>query len=297
MALHRSIVLVDIAGFTDPLRTAEDQKTVHNALYEVVATSLDESGVDLERCAVEDRGDGAMILVPPEYPKILLADQWPTRLAAALRRHNAVHAESSKMRLRVVLHSGEVHRNSNGVVSQAVNLAFRLLDAQPARAALAESGGVLALIASESFYEEVVLADPAADPTSYRRIPVSVKSTDTFAWLRLPDGNGGTPRRETNHAARPGNIFELVDAVLDIAVMRDSAGRQSVLDLLRSEISTAVPYDPRTRVHVVALLNTCLRYDGGLAELVEVLSAFDGNTPAMRHLVDMSRNWPSDPPR
>ncbi|HEX6346860.1 effector-associated domain 2-containing protein [Umezawaea sp.] len=297
MALHRAIVLVDIAGFTDPLRTAEDQKTVHHALYEMLDGTFAESGLDLERCSVEDRGDGAMVLVPPEFPKILLADQWPTRLAAALRRHNAVHSESSTMRLRVVLHAGEIHLSSNGVVSQAVNLAFRLLDAQAAREALAESGGVLALIASERFYEEVVLADPAADPTSYRRIPVSVKGTETSAWLRLPDRNGAAPRRETNRAARPGNIFELVDAVLDIAVVNDVAGRQSVLDLLRPEISASVPHDSRTRVHVVSLLRTCLRYDGGLAELVEVLSAFDGNTPAVRRLVEVSRNWPSDPPR
>ena len=270
---------------------------MHDALYAMLRTSLDEAGVDLGRCSVEDRGDGAMVLVPPEFPKILLADQWPARLAAALRRHNAVHAESSRMRLRVVLHAGEVHQNSNGVVSQAVNLAFRLLDAQPAREALAESGGVLALVASVPFYEEVVLADPAADPASYRRIPVSVKRTDTFAWLRLPDVNGIAPRRETNPAAKSLSVFELVDAVMAVGVMGDVAGRQSVIDLLRPEIASSVSHDPRGRVHVVSLVRTCLRYEGGWVELVGVLRAFDGNSPAVRHLDEMTRNWSSDPPR
>ena len=88
-----------------------------------------------------------------------------------------MHSKSSKMQLRVALHSGG-HQTADGVVSQAVNLAFRLLDAEPARVALAESGGVLALIASAPFYEEVVLVDPAADPASYRRIAVSVKKTE-----------------------------------------------------------------------------------------------------------------------
>ncbi|MGH3752803.1 MAG: effector-associated domain 2-containing protein [Pseudonocardiaceae bacterium] len=72
-------------------------------------------------------------------------------------------------------------------MSQAVNLAFRILEAPEAKSALKSSAGVLALIASDTFYHDVIVHDPAADPGSYRRIPVSVKETSTLAWLCLPD--------------------------------------------------------------------------------------------------------------
>lgn len=188
LPLHRAIVVVDVASFTDPSRTLAHQWAVHEGLYEVLNEAFAESGIDLGICTVEDRGDGAMILLPPEVPKNLLADQLPTRLVAGLKRYNAIHSEAAAVQLRVGLHSGEVRVNRMGVVSPAINFAFRILEASEAKKALRVTHGVLALIASESFYQDVILHDPAANPESYRQIPVLVKETSAAAWLRLPDG-------------------------------------------------------------------------------------------------------------
>ncbi len=187
-ALHQTIVVVDVAGFTDRGRTMVHQHAVHEGLYNVLRAAFAEAGVDWDGCAVEDRGDGAFILVPPDVPKSRLADQLPGRLIAGLRRYNAVHSAEAVVQLRVGLHAGEVSQGEYGVVSQAVNLAFRILEAAEAKTALKLSTGVLALIASDAFYHDVIAQDPATDPGSYRRIPVSVKETSTVAWLRLPDG-------------------------------------------------------------------------------------------------------------
>ncbi len=188
LPLHRTIVVVDIAGFTNPARTMAHQQVVHEGLYDVLTQAFTEAGIDLSICTVEDRGDGAMILVPPEVPKALLADQFPWRLVAGLRRFNATHSPEAAVQLRVGLHAGEVRQNLHGVVSPAVNFAFRILDASEAKQALRLSTGVLAVIASDYFYRDVIVNDPAADPSSYRQIPVKVKETSTEAWLRLPDG-------------------------------------------------------------------------------------------------------------
>lgn len=186
--LHQTIVVVDVAGFTDPARTMVHQLAVHEGLYYVLRGAFSEAGVDLDTCTVEDRGDGAVILVPTGVAKSKLADQLPSRLIAGLRRHNAVHSPEAAIQLRVVLHAGEVYQAGHGAVGQAVNLACRILDASEAKKALKLSTGVLALIASDTFYYDVIVHDPAADPDSYRQIPVSVKETSTVAWLRLPDG-------------------------------------------------------------------------------------------------------------
>ena len=56
----------------------------------------------------------------------------------------------------MALHAGEVNYDEHGVTAASVNLAFRLLDASALKAALAGSPGVLAVIASSWFFEEVV---------------------------------------------------------------------------------------------------------------------------------------------
>ena len=55
------------------------------------------------------------------------------------------------------------------------------------KSALGSSPGVLALIVSEWFFDEVVQHNPEANPLSYRQADVNVKETQTVAWIRLPD--------------------------------------------------------------------------------------------------------------
>jgi tetratricopeptide (TPR) repeat protein len=87
----------------------------------------------------------------------------------------------------MALHAGEVHRDIYGVVGTAINISFRLLDAEALKRALASSSGVLAVIVSQWFFEEVIRHIPASNPSSYRRVHVSVKETETAAWICRPD--------------------------------------------------------------------------------------------------------------
>jgi hypothetical protein len=298
---HRAIVVVDVASFTDPARTLLDQRTVHEGLYWILRTAFDESGIDLKGCKVEDRGDGAMVLVPPEFPKSWLVDRLPARLLACLREYNAVHTTESQIMLRVAVHAGEVYQNTNGVVSQAVNLAFRIVDAAPAKSALAASGGMLALIASNDFYHNVVQHEPAADPASYRRIAVSVKQLEAVAWLRLPELPAPMPTQVQTttpvvsqapvaQPVRPNSvIFAIVEALLELPFVREVNGRQMLIDMLRPEIATAVPYQSSARLHAYALVSTCIRHEHGLAELFEAVRRLDGESVVVRRLEAIER--------
>lgn len=185
-AQHRTIVVIDVAGYTNPSRTMTHLLAVQEGLHEVLEVAFGEVGIDLGECLVEYLGDGALILIPSTVAKSLLADHLPARLDVGLRRYNATHNDESKVKLRVGLHAGEIVLNTRGAVSKAVNHAFRILDAAAAKAALAESDGVLALIASLYFFDEVIAQDPGMAPETYRQIPVNVKQTRTEAWLRLP---------------------------------------------------------------------------------------------------------------
>jgi tetratricopeptide (TPR) repeat protein len=185
--LHRTIVVVDIAGFTNPMRTEMHQNEMHASLYRVLSRAFGEAGMDLEAdgCVVADRGDGALIVMPSAIPKGYLVDRLPDRLVSGVARHNATYAREASVQLRMGLHFGEVRFNERGVVSPAVNHTFRIVEAEGAKHALRTSGAALAIVASDPFYREVIAQDPAAAPGEYTQIPVEVKETSTSAWLLL----------------------------------------------------------------------------------------------------------------
>ena len=188
LAVHRTIVIVDVEGFGDYHRTNADQVAVRAVLYRSLREAFGRAGISWEGCRREDRGDGMFVLVPAEVPKGLLVEKLPLALAADLRVHNDMYAGQHRIRMRMALHAGEVRYDEHGVTGASVNLAFRLLDASPLKTALAGSPGVLAVIASSWFFEEVVRHSAVA--TAYCQVKVSVKETMTTGWICLPDQPG-----------------------------------------------------------------------------------------------------------
>ncbi len=162
-------MVVDVERFGDPDRTNLNQLAIRDGLYRALIQAFEESGIGWDSCMSEDRGDGALILIPPEIPKVYLVTGLPGRLAAAVGRHNAGCTGLEQMRLRVALHAGEVYHDAHGVAGSAVNHAFRLAEAPALRSALGSSLSVLAVIVSDRLFSEVVRHDPAAEPGSYSK--------------------------------------------------------------------------------------------------------------------------------
>jgi hypothetical protein len=185
LAVHRSIVVVDVESFGDLRRTNRDQVAVRKGLYGALRQAFSRAGISWDDCHHEDRGDGVLVLVPPEVPKGLLAQSLMSPLVTALREHNSAHTGPERIRLRMALHAGEVEYDEHGVTAASVNLAFRLLDASALKAALAGSSGVLAVIVSSWFFDEVVRHSSTA--SEYHSVEVKVKETTTVGWICLPD--------------------------------------------------------------------------------------------------------------
>ncbi len=186
-AAHRIIAVVDVEGFGDRRWTTPHQLAVREGLYRALRQAFDHTGISWADCHHEDRGDGLLLLAPAEMPKGPFVETLPHALVAVLREHNNAHPAAEQIRLRMALHAGEVVYDDHGVTAASVNLAFRLLDARPLKAALAESPGVLALVTSGWFFEEAVRHSPVIDPAAYRPIQVTVKETSTVGWICLPD--------------------------------------------------------------------------------------------------------------
>src|ERR1700754_2902598 len=126
---------------------------------------------DWPLCPRYDRGDGALILVPPIVPKARLVTSLPSRLETALARHNAAaeqrsgdRAAATQIQLRIAVHAGEVTFDEHGVLGAAIDDTFRLVEEPLLKTELAGSQGACALIASEWFYSDVVYHHEDAQP-------------------------------------------------------------------------------------------------------------------------------------
>ncbi len=279
--LHQTIVVVDVASFAG--RTMNQQLAVREGLRNVLQGAFSEAGVDLGTCTVEDRGDGKLILVPPGADDSKLADQLPSRLVAWLRRHNAVHAVEAAIQLRVALHAGRVYQDGHGSVGQAVNLAFRILEAPAAKSALRSSTGVLAMIASDDFYRDVIVHEPAADPDSYQQIPVTVKETSTVAWLRLPHRRAaanGELQGEAPQVPPPTSVMvaievreAVVEALVKAGLADDAQSRSLLIQLINNYLGYPLDVPQRSvgQDHLIELVNAYAKIEGGMAALARAV--------------------------
>lgn len=175
---------VDIPGFTD--RDEEIQLYLRSALYQMLNAAFTASAIPWDLCEHHDRGDGALIIVPSAIPAHNLISPLPGQLRNQLRTHNWIVREPARMQLRAAIHIGPVYRDDHGIAGQDVNMLCRLLDAQPLRRALADSGAELALIVSDSFYDTVISRHPSlADPALFRPLRTLVKRTRVHARIHV----------------------------------------------------------------------------------------------------------------
>jgi tetratricopeptide (TPR) repeat protein len=186
VAVHRSIVAVDVEGFGGAGRTNVHQAAIRAGLYSALEMAFASAGISWADCYHEDRGDGLLILIGPEVAKLTLVEPLPHMLAAALRQHNAVHGKLAQIRIRMALNAGEVLFDDHGVAGSSVNLTFRLLEAAELKSVLASTPGVLAIITSAWFFDEVIRHSPASNPDAYTQVLVSVKETSATAWINVP---------------------------------------------------------------------------------------------------------------
>jgi Effector-associated domain 2 len=81
-------------------------------------------------------------------------------------------------------------------------------------------------------------------------------------------------------------IFAVVDALLTLEAIADEGARREVLRLLPAEIAGAIPHHAIPRVQVLAIVRTCLSYEGGLRELLEAVRVIERDSVGMRELDD-----------
>ena len=191
--LNCSVLFTDVAGFSDPARNDGDRDVVRAAMYEILRSAFEASGVPWAACYREDRGDGAVIVVPPTISTLRVVDPLVAELAGRLRPYNRRASEVVRIQLRVALHVGPVGKDAEGLTGQAVISAARIVDAPVIKARLAAEQADLAFAASDYVYEHVVRnCDGRVDPATFEHMECQVKESRVSAWVHLA-GRVGPP--------------------------------------------------------------------------------------------------------
>lgn len=161
---HRSIIAIDIERSTSQERTNPIRGELRHEAYRLLGTAMRTAGIADDHCdPLADRGDGVLALVHPvdDVPKTLLLNPLVPTLVTLLADRNAglestEERRRRELRLRIVIHAGEIHCDGKGYFGEALDVAFRLLDAPRLKCCLRQAPTPLVLVVSEDIYWSIV---------------------------------------------------------------------------------------------------------------------------------------------
>jgi hypothetical protein len=188
--VSRLIFAVDIEGSTERTNLAKGK--LRQFLYELLEQGLEAAGIAARHLEpFTDRGDSVLILIKPhdEVPKTLVLGRLIPILADMLAEHNAsVGRPELRMRLRAVVHAGEIHEDTNGFYGDDLDAAFRLLEAPALKQALKKAENApLILVVSEEIFHGIV-QQGYLDESSYQPlVRIKVGRRQRRGWSHIPE--------------------------------------------------------------------------------------------------------------
>ncbi len=186
---YRSIIGVDIRRSTE--RTNTQRGTLRKVMYDLVTEAVQTSGIsDRHTDDLMDRGDGLFVYVHPvdTVPKPLLITTVIPVLSGLLAQYNHRHPQDA-LRMRAVVHAGEIHFDGRGWFGEAVDVACRLLDAPGLRKQFEKNDANLILVVSDEFYRTVVRHDyDGINGHDFERlVRVRVGDDTHWGWVSIPE--------------------------------------------------------------------------------------------------------------
>jgi len=185
--LFHTTVGIDAERSNDSSRTDEDMVGLRAAM-ERLRGVLPRHGIEIAQH--EDHGDGWSVLVDPRTETVEVLRTVQEQFGPALREHNDSCPEGERLRLRVVVHAGQVAVDDQGAVGRDLNYAFRLLDSAKLRQCLGLTTAPLVVCVSDAVFRDYVRQQPSRLPDGVHFVPVQVsepeKNFQAQAWVHAP---------------------------------------------------------------------------------------------------------------
>lgn len=192
--LHRSILALDLESSST--RTDLIKVELRYQLYRLLRRAMQAAGIDERHCEpIADRGDGVLVLVHPvdEVPRSRLLVPFIPVLTRLLVAYNASlgpdDRAARRLRMRAVIHAGDLLRDDHGAFGAEIDAAIRLLDSDAVRSALRAASSPLVVVVSQQIYEATVFHGYAGlCPQLYHRaVEVSVCGLIRHGWIHVPN--------------------------------------------------------------------------------------------------------------
>ena len=174
------------------MRTNPVKGELRRIMYDLLWRSLEAVAITSDHLEqLTDRGDGVLVLIRPrdDVPKTILLDRLIPQLTALLTGYNTkVTHPALQMRLRAVVHAGEVHGDSRGFYGEAIDVAIgSSIPWRRYKKALKQAASPLVLVVSEGIYSEIV-SHGYVDGDTYRPlVRVRVANKQHRGWVSVPD--------------------------------------------------------------------------------------------------------------
>ena len=121
---HRSILAVDIQGFGRPERSNPGRARMRAGLHRILGNAMRAAGIEPQNVEQSESGDGVLVLLDPQISKARLLHPLIPRLGSGLARYNRTAPGSERLRLRVVVHAGELLQDAHGRTGEDLVLAI-----------------------------------------------------------------------------------------------------------------------------------------------------------------------------
>jgi hypothetical protein len=185
-------VAVDIERSTTRTNLVKFEQ--RSQIYELLTAAMEAAGIcSAHHEPLTDRGDGMLVLIhADEIPRSRLLNPLIPVLASLLAEHNQAMEPGERkhrlLRLRVVIHAGDVLHDDHGAFGAELDAALRLLDAPVVKATLRGTDAPMVLVISGQIYESVVLhGHDGLSPGAFRRaVRVDVCGLRRYGWVHVP---------------------------------------------------------------------------------------------------------------
>lgn len=180
---------MDIVAFGAGHRTDRDLSAMRRGLYDALHAAFADSDIDVDSgYATQDRGDGALYVMPPTIPPVLFIDPFVDELQTALREYNRHVTDAVRIKLRMALHMGTVHFDEYGVTGRALTKLFTLLEAPGFKTVFGGLNTDLGCVVSDRLYDDVIRHAPGLiDPAEYRPVEVNDDADHAeWGWMHFP---------------------------------------------------------------------------------------------------------------
>ncbi|MEU4738932.1 hypothetical protein AB0G02_00530 [Actinosynnema sp. NPDC023658] len=163
-------------------------------LQELLVRSLDRAGeaagLDRSTWSRQAKGDEEWAVLPATAAEGDVVDRYVRALDAELAATNRYRVPQAKLRMRMAIHFGTTVEGANGYPGQDAVLVSRLLNSEPAHAALEQTEADLVVVLSETLFTSLVAAGfTTLRPEQFRHVDVRVKDFRGHGWMWLPSGD------------------------------------------------------------------------------------------------------------